>query len=220
MPKLADIRAVLGVLLQQPGVVPSAAFVAIAVAIGTNALFFQPRHHPAPLFTTRAEKTKPETAKEDALVRAVQVALARSSFYAGAVDGIFGPQTEAAIRSFEKSIGRTPTGEASVDLLAAILSASASAETARVTPAATTQSDAVVDAAQDDNTVAADPLVAAVQNALALSAYGPLNADGVVGPDTRAAIMRFQRDHNLPVTGEISDGLIVELRATGAMRDG
>ena len=32
--------------------------------------------------------------------------------------------------------------------------------------------------------------------------------------------MRFQRDHNLPVTGEISDGLIVELRAAGAMHDG
>ena len=59
-----------------------------------------------------------------------------------------------------------------------------------------------------------------MQNALALSAYGPLIADGVIGPETRAAIMRFQRDHNLPVTGEISDGLVVELRAIGAMQDG
>jgi hypothetical protein len=32
--------------------------------------------------------------------------------------------------------------------------------------------------------------------------------------------MRFQRDHNLPVTGEVSDALVIELRATGALDDG
>jgi peptidoglycan hydrolase-like protein with peptidoglycan-binding domain len=58
-----------------------------------------------------------------------------------------------------------------------------------------------------------------VQNALAVAAYGPLSTDGVIGPETRDAIKRFQRDHNLPVTGEISDSLVIELRATGAMRD-
>ena len=32
--------------------------------------------------------------------------------------------------------------------------------------------------------------------------------------------MRFQRDHDLPVTGEITDALVVELRAAGALDGG
>jgi peptidoglycan hydrolase-like protein with peptidoglycan-binding domain len=218
VPKLLDMGAGLYAHLQRPGVRAALAFLVVATAIATNALFFQPRHHPAPLLATRGV-AEPEPAKGDPLVRSVQVALSRAGLYAGAVDGIVGPQTKAAIESFERSAGREPTGEASVDLLAAILSAEAPARTGSTTQLATSTDDSITEVAQDEP-VPGDPLVASVQNALALSAYGPLTADGVVGPDTRAAIMRFQRDHSLPVTGEISDGLIVELRATGAMRDG
>lgn len=67
--------------------------------------------------------------------------------------------------------------------------------------------------------VAFDPLVAVVQTALARSAYGPLTADGVMGPATRDAIVRFQHDHDLPVTGEVSEALVLELRAYGALDD-
>ncbi len=63
----------------------------------------------------------------------------------------------------------------------------------------------------------ADPDIAAVQEALANAAYGPLLADGLLGQQTRDAIERFQRDRNLPVTGEINDALILELRAAGAL---
>ena len=64
---------------------------------------------------------------------------------------------------------------------------------------------------------APDPLISAVQRALALAAYGPVGVDGFLGPQTRDAVMRFQRDHNLPVTGEVSDALVIELRAAGAL---
>jgi peptidoglycan hydrolase-like protein with peptidoglycan-binding domain len=64
---------------------------------------------------------------------------------------------------------------------------------------------------------AGDVQIAAVQEALAKAAYGPLHADGFLGRQTREAIMRFQKDHDLPVTGDISDALIVELRAAGAL---
>jgi peptidoglycan hydrolase-like protein with peptidoglycan-binding domain len=56
-----------------------------------------------------------------------------------------------------------------------------------------------------------------VQEALAKAAYGPLLADGLLGQQTRVAIERFQRDRDLPVTGEINDALILELRAAGAL---
>lgn len=45
--------------------------------------------------------------------------------------------------------------------------------------------------------------VAAAQNALARMGYGPLQADGVMGPKTRQAIQRFQQDSGLTVTSEL-----------------
>jgi hypothetical protein len=66
----------------------------------------------------------------------------------------------------------------------------------------------------------ADPGVLAVQQALSRAAYGPLQVDGVMGGQTREAIAAFQRDHDLPATGEITDSLIVELRAVGALDGG
>jgi peptidoglycan hydrolase-like protein with peptidoglycan-binding domain len=41
--------------------------------------------------------------------------------------------------------------------------------------------------------------------------YGPVAATGVYGPETRAAIERFERDRRLPVTGQVSDKLVREL---------
>ncbi len=196
MLKLPEIGAVLAAQLKRPETIAGTAFLAVGIAIATNALFFQTRPHPAPLFATRAQSTQ-TTESGDPLVRDIQAALAASGLYTGVVDGFAGPQTETAIRSFEQSAGLPQTGQASISLLAEIRAASASKSTPEQ----------------------GDPLVASVQNALALSAYGPLIADGIVGPDTRSAIMRFQRDHNLPVTGEISDNLVIELRAAGAMHD-
>lgn len=46
--------------------------------------------------------------------------------------------------------------------------------------------------------------ISAVQNALSKLNYGPLKSDGVLGPGTKAAIERFERDRNLPVTGALS----------------
>ena len=120
-------------LLRRPAALAAALFFLLGVGIVANALFMQPRPHPAPLVQTRVD---PEAAIESA------------------------PAPAAA---------------------------------------------------------APDERVAVVQEALARSAYGPLTADGVFGPRTRDAIIRFQRDHGLPPTGAISDALVVELRAAGAI---
>jgi peptidoglycan hydrolase-like protein with peptidoglycan-binding domain len=42
--------------------------------------------------------------------RLVQEALARVGYYAGRIDGIFGPETRAAIRRFQHEIGAEMTG--------------------------------------------------------------------------------------------------------------
>ncbi len=47
-----------------------------------------------------------------------------------------------------------------------------------------------------------------------LYAYGYYNGvlDGVIGPDTKIAIINFQKEHNLPITGTLSDELIKYLQ--------
>jgi len=51
----------------------------------------------------------------------------------------------------------------------------------------------------------------AVQRALTEFGYGQIKATGTVGPDTRAAIEKFERERKLPVTGQISERLTREL---------
>lgn len=52
---------------------------------------------------------------------------------------------------------------------------------------------------------------AAVQRALAEFGYGQIKPTGTVGPETSAAIERFERERRLPVTGQISERLTREL---------
>jgi Putative peptidoglycan binding domain len=55
--------------------------------------------------------------------------------------------------------------------------------------------------------------VAAVQRALTEYGYGQLRPTGTVGPDTQAAIQKFEHSRKIPVTGQISDRLVHELGA-------
>lgn len=198
-------------------------FIAVAAGIAVNALFLQPRQHPAPFFNYPEEQAR--AANPDEIVRAVQDELKQIGFYSGPLDGLSGPQTQASIAAFERQAGRPETGQASVDLLVEIRTAGQQAippaqvltrspDTAAPTPQPAAPQDTAAGVPSDD------PRVALVQQALARAAYGPLDADGRIGPDTRAAIMQFQRDHNISPTGEISDSLIVELRASGALDGG
>ena len=55
--------------------------------------------------------------------------------------------------------------------------------------------------------------VAAVQRALTEYGYGQLKPTGMVGPDTKDAIEKFERERKLPVTGQVSERLVRELAA-------
>jgi hypothetical protein len=50
-----------------------------------------------------------------------------------------------------------------------------------------------------------------VQRALADFGYGQIKPTGTVGPETKAAIEKFERERKLPVTGQISERLTREL---------
>jgi peptidoglycan hydrolase-like protein with peptidoglycan-binding domain len=196
---------VLRIVLWRRSSLTACAFVLAGGAITGNALLLQPERPRIEAAPALAAPTAP-LSQPDPLVRSIQAELLQSGLYEGAVDGLAGPRTRDAIRAFEAALGRPATGEASEALLVSLRSRSAASAPAEGDAAPVAVAPAPFDAR-----------IAAIQSALAQSAYGPLNADGRYGPQTREAIKRFQIDHSLPATGEISDALVVELRAIGAL---
>jgi peptidoglycan hydrolase-like protein with peptidoglycan-binding domain len=53
--------------------------------------------------------------------RRVQLALQRLGYYAGQVDGVFGPESLAAIRRFQHELGAEMTGRLTTDQAAHLL---------------------------------------------------------------------------------------------------
>lgn len=211
--------------LRHPRTLAGAGFIAVCAVIAINALFLQTGPHPTPFFSTRIT-THSEPQKPDDLVRAVQDALKEVGYYSGPLDGIMGRRTHAAITVFEGKTGREETGEASWELLTSIKNtdrfdlAPARLPAEHPAPQSAVASKQSMPPVAEPAPPASDPLLATIQKALAQAAYGPVEIDGFMGPQTHDAIMRFQRDHNLPVTGEVTDALVVELRSAGALDPG
>jgi hypothetical protein len=53
--------------------------------------------------------------------------------------------------------------------------------------------------------------LAAVQRTLAEFGYGQIKPNGQFGPDTEQAIAKFERQHKMPVTGQMSERLVKAL---------
>ena len=201
-----------------------------------NALYLQPGPHPAPIFTikprpvsapnatgaVRSPRPRPgDLAKTESggrsqadIVADIQRELERRGFYDGPIDGFHGPRTDAAIRDFEQAAGLKPAAQPSEELLQIMLRSS-------VKPAPASQQRAVQNSGASARGDAIGDLIAgsarrvlAVQRVLGDFGYGPVKPTGVLGPDTRAAIEKFERDRKLPVTGQLSDRLVRELAAT------
>jgi len=210
---------------------------AAAAAVGTilvNALYLQPGPHPAPIFAVKARPVSGDqadavvtlprprpadlfSARPDASVAArpraeliseVQRELLRRGLYDGPIDGLPGPRTDAAIQDFAEAAGLKPAPEPSEELLRTLARSTAKAPAPRG-PAAAARPDLI------GELIAPPPRrVTAVQRALNEFGYGPIRANGVIGPDTRTAIEKFERERKLPITGQISDRLVRELSAT------
>jgi peptidoglycan hydrolase-like protein with peptidoglycan-binding domain len=68
-----------------------------------------------------------------------------------------------------------------------------------------------VEASPNASASADTETVRAVQAELNRRGYGPLAADGVMRPAARAAVMAFEHEHRLPVTGEASQELLKQI---------
>ncbi len=209
------------------------------IAIVINVLFMQSGSHPAPFFKaaepaikTASPETKPavmapirrvESTPAPAMLKAaspaartpgeiiteIQRELSRRGFYDGALDGLYGPKTDAAIRDFEHAAGLRPSMQPNEALLQAIIRSPSKAGkgvTGTISmPRATV--------ARSEEPAGASPRITAVQRALADFGYGQIKASGVVDPDTQHAVEKFERERKLPVTGQISDRVVRELAA-------
>ena len=196
-----------------------------AITILINALFMQTGPHPAPIFAVNpavmapnldliaallARQTAGDAKVEAAtsarprseMVADIQRELARRGFYDGAVDGVYGPKTDAAIREFEEAAHLRPSAEPNDVLLATIRRSNLKAQ---AVPA--NRSDPIA------ALLAPDKRLIAIQRALADFGYGPLKPTGVPDTETKAAIERFERARRRPVTGQVTEQLVHDLAA-------
>ncbi len=163
------------------------------------------------------------------LVIAVQRELARLGIYTGAIDGLLGPRTKAAISTWQTAAAIPVTGEPSPELLAVLRKPVASAPPAPppvpavVKEAASTDQVAAALARAEEldreqTALAMGQQLRKVQEALNQIGYGPLAVDGRASQSTSDAIRRFQLDNGLPVSGELNGAVITRLVSIGAMK--
>jgi peptidoglycan hydrolase-like protein with peptidoglycan-binding domain len=201
------------------------------LTIFVNALYLQNGPHPAPIFATRpllapapvvastvpvrpraAEPVQAPPAASEAPVRnrvqliaEIQRELARRGYYDGTADGVWGAKTDSGARDFLQASGLRTNPEASEDLLRALQTAKPKAiSAAAVGPV---RNDPIADL------IAPSKRVLSIQRALSDFGYGQIKPTGAYDPETRAAIEKFERDHKLPITGQISDRFVRELAA-------
>ncbi|MFO1149303.1 MAG: peptidoglycan-binding domain-containing protein [Alsobacter sp.] len=178
---------------RNPGrTVVGAASAAFAVAIAINAMVMQGGPHPAPFFRPPVDVLRPAQAPVPPSRPADLIA--REIAVTDAVPAPAGQSSSAP--AAKTALPKPPAPAVPVpaprDPIADVLKAA---------PAAPEPSRTALFA----------------QRALAKLNYGPIKPDGLLGPGTRAAIERFERDHKLPVTGELAPRTLKELAAASGL---
>jgi cell wall-associated NlpC family hydrolase len=114
------------------------------------------------------------------------------------VDGVFGPRTEQAVKAYQASHGLPATGHVGPLTTSALGLGGGGAGTVRSASGtgtdATGAADATGNGGADAGGLSLDQ-VQAMQRALGVS------ADGVIGPQTQAALRAFESQHGLPADG-------------------
>jgi len=110
-------------------------------------------------------------------VRTLQDALTQLGYNPEAIDGVFGPQTQTAVTTFQRDKGLIPDGIVGPATAAAL-------NRALVLPAYLKLG-------------SRGPEVNVLQAFLQQSGYDTGPVDGIFGPKTRDAVISFQRDYGL-----------------------
>ena len=126
-------------------------------------------------------------------VAVAQSRLKDRGYYSGPIDGVLGPNTQAALRAYQRDKGLSVTATLDAPTRGALLSDTTTAA-ARTVPSWATTMD-----------------VRSAQKELKDRGYysGPI--DGVIGPATQTALRAYQRDRGLKVTGRLDSSTIRSL---------
>lgn len=196
---------VLRVLLHSPKDT-LAGFVAVAAigAIVANALFLQTGRHPAPMFGTVINLPAPSAVPlPNPLPRPRPVGADTSPLEPRATEFRVEPKPadRAAEKAPEKSVEATASTRSN-DPMTNLVKATTSTPPSALRPPAPipVQSPAA-------------RRIAGVQRALSEYGYGNLKITGTMSGETQAAIQKFEREHKMQVTGQVSDRLLRELAA-------
>ena len=128
------------------------------------------------------------TTRSSSTVMNLQKLLADRGFYNGAVDGLMGSQTRAAIIAAQKAYNLTADGVAGSQTLAALESDGAKAATKTVS---STTSTPITKSAEVSN----------LQELLGKRGFYNGAVDGLMGPQTRTAIVAAQKNYGLVTDG-------------------
>jgi hypothetical protein len=208
----------LRILLHSPkdtfaGVLAFAAIVAIVV----NALFLQAGPPPSPMFGSIVTMPAPVQAPASPLPRPRPAEATRSELAPPEpkVPEPKAAETRAAeIRAVEIKAPEPKAADLrSADPLTNLVKATSTAPIA--TSSIPRPPAAIPVSSRSDSTLnpGGSRRVAAVQRALTEYGYGQLKPTGTIGPDTQAAIVKFERERRIPATGQMNERLVHELSA-------
>jgi peptidoglycan hydrolase-like protein with peptidoglycan-binding domain len=158
--------------------------------------------NPAPL--TYTQPLTPQA------IREVQQRLRQIGLYSGTPDGIWGPDSQAALERFQQSRGLQVTGQMN----------QATAATLGLNPPELLalgqgQAPSASPTAQQQGAATGEPLnpevVRTIQGKLRQLGFYSGEADGVWGPNTQTAIARFQQSRGLQATGQLNPNTITAM---------
>ncbi|MEY9122393.1 peptidoglycan-binding domain-containing protein [Bradyrhizobium yuanmingense] len=183
--------------------------VAAIAAIVANALFLQTGRHPAPMFGTVINLPAPSSVPlSNPMPRPRPVGADTSPLEPRATEFRVEPkpvEPKPAERAAEKPLEKPVEATASTrsnDPMTNLVKATTS------TPPAALRPPAPIPAQSP-----AARRIAGVQRALSEYGYGNLKITGSMSAETQAAIQKFEREHKMQVTGQVSDRLLRELAA-------
>ncbi len=135
----------------------------------------------------------------------LQNRLSSAGYYNGAIDGVFGPQTEDAVLRLQRARGLTANGIAEYQVTQALAGSSTTALDTSYNPSGRQLT--IGDSGYD---------VEDLQRRLQALGYFNGTATGYFGTQTSDAVQRFQQDRRLPVTGIADSRTLSPLAITTA----
>ncbi len=154
---------------------------------------------------------------EGSAVRQVQQRLKALGYYTGVADGVFGTETQSAVKAFQRRNGLTADGKVGSQTLQKLNSSSAvrAAGSGTVVTTPTPRPGQTATSLQIGDSGTA---VRQVQQRLKELGYYTGVLDGEFGESTRSAVKAFQRRNGLTADGKVGEKTLEKLNSASAVR--